>query len=200
MSKTEEKLDAQDRGVEAALPIFFRAGTRPKTMSSERDQQLVVDDAAAQQASPMCVSILVFKGEPLDYQRHRHTALSFRPLFVENPDGSAGNTLVVHITGPPGELGFQVWDKYDASQDLGRTLVKDVLVGTLRKETTKSEVVQLLAGVPIENSDREFNCQTWVEKGMRLLREMEWLSEEEVEQGLDCMIDCILEAEEEPEG
>ncbi|KAH7062291.1 hypothetical protein B0J12DRAFT_233313 [Macrophomina phaseolina] len=167
-------------------------------MSPEPDQHRLLDDA--QPASPICVSILIFKGEPLDYQRHRHTALSFRPLFPEDSDGPAGTTLVVHVTGPPGELGFQVWDNYDPSHDAGGTLVKDVLVGTLRKETTKSEVVQLLAGVPIENSDREFNCQSWVEKGMRLLREMEWLSEEEVEQGLDGMIDCILEAEEEPEG
>ncbi|EOD45705.1 hypothetical protein GTA08_BOTSDO03033 [Neofusicoccum parvum] len=168
-------------------------------MPPELDQQRFLDDSAfAQAVSALVVSILVFKGEPLDYQRHRHTALSFRPLFPEDAGGPGA--LVVHITGPPGELGFQVYDRYDASRDPGRTLVKDVMVGTLRKEASKAEVVQLLAGVPIENWDREFNCQSWVEKGMRKLREIEWVSEEEFEQGLDGMIECILEADEDPEG
>ncbi|KAB2568822.1 hypothetical protein BFW01_g122 [Lasiodiplodia theobromae] len=156
-----------------------------------------VDD---DRAASLSVSILVFKGDPLDYQRHRHTALSFRPLFHQDGPPAADSALVIHITGPPGELGFQVHDRYDATRDPGRELVRAVLVGTLRKEITKAELVQLLASVPIENSDREFNCQSWVEKGLRLLRRMEWVSEHEFEQGLDAMVECILEAEEEPEG
>ncbi|KAL0257889.1 hypothetical protein SLS55_007057 [Diplodia seriata] len=158
-------------------------------------------------AASLSVSILVFKGDPLDYQRNRHTALAFRPLFQAggqqlppSASSSGSSALVVHVVGPPGELGLQVYDGYDASRDPGRTLVRAVLVGTLRKEITKTELVQLLAQVPIDNADREFNCQSWVEKGLRLLRRQEWVSEHEFEQGLDAMVECILEADEEPEG
>lgn len=170
-------------------------------MASGQDQHRILDDNAfVHVASALSVSILVFRGDPLDYQRNRHTALSFRPLFPEDYGSRGGATLVVHIIGAPGEFGLQVYDHYDASQDTSRTLVKDILVGTLRKDASKAEVVQVLAQVPIENWDREFNCQSWVEKSIGKLRELEWVSAEEVEQGFDAMIECILEADEEPEG
>jgi hypothetical protein len=67
--------------------------------------------------TPASINIPIFKGEPLDYQRYRHTSLYLS--FADNQD-----LFVAHAVGPPGEYEFQIREPYDSteSQSIVRTV------------------------------------------------------------------------------
>lgn len=54
-----------------------------------------------------------------------------------------------------------------------------------------------MRAVPIDNRDREFNCQVWVEAALKSLTASNMLSSEMYERGLDEMVDAIAEAKDE---
>lgn len=139
-------------------------------------------------ASTVHISIAVFKGDPVDCPRYRHTS-----LFVT----FAGKdlSLIVHVVGPPGEFEFDTQVGYDPSQDL--SLAKLVEVGPLSVESTRDQITQILRRVSIENEDHEFNCQTWVEGALKKFRELGMLTSALYAQGLDDMVDVIAEAKDE---
>lgn len=72
---------------------------------------------------------------------------------------------------------------------------KTVDVGYLSVLANPAQTVQALQSVPIDNYDREFNCQTWVEAALRRLKDVGHLSPVTYERGIDGMIDAIAEAE-----
>lgn len=59
--------------------------------------------------TPASITILIFKGEPLDYQRYRHTSLHI--TFPDNQE-----PFVTHAVGPPGEYEFQTREPYDLTE------------------------------------------------------------------------------------
>ena len=134
------------------------------------------------------ISIAVFKGDPVDYQKYRHTA-----LWIRFRDGSPA--ILAHIVGPPGEFEFQVREHYDPSQSA--SLAKIVDVGYLQVRTTSTQLRSALRAIPINNSDPEFNCQTWIETVLKRLKDRNLLSNESYENGVDGMVDAIAEAEDE---
>jgi hypothetical protein len=139
-------------------------------------------------AATVHISIAVFKGDPVDCQRYRHTSLF---ITFANHDPST----VFHVVGPPGEFEYDIQVGYDPSGD--QSLAKLVDVGLLSVESTRNQIIQILRRVPIENEDREFNCQTWVEGALKKLREMGMLTDALYAQGLDEMVDVIAEATDE---
>lgn len=139
-------------------------------------------------AATVHVSIAVFKGDPVDSQRYRHTSLF---ITFANQDPSA----VYHVVGPPGEFEYVIQSGYDPSSD--QSLARLVDVGNLSVESTRVQINQILRRVPIENEDREFNCQTWVEGALKKFREMGMLTGALYAQGLDEMVDVIAEATDE---
>jgi hypothetical protein len=139
-------------------------------------------------AATVHISIAVFKGDPVDSQRYRHTSLF---VTFANHDPST----VFHVVGPPGEFEYDIQIGYDPSGD--QSLAKLVDVGPLSVESTRNQIIQILRRVPIENEDREFNCQTWVEGALKKLRELGMLTGALYAQGLDEMVDVIAEATDE---
>jgi len=134
------------------------------------------------------ISIAVFKGDPLDCQRYRHTSLF---ITFANQDPS----VIVHVVGPVGEFEFDTQDGCDPSQD--QSLAKLVDVGLLSVPTSKVQLVQILRTVPVVNQDREFNCQTWVEAALKKFEELGMLTDALYTQGVDEMVDVIAEAKDE---
>ncbi|KAI6823983.1 hypothetical protein KC367_g8187 [Hortaea werneckii] len=89
------------------------------------------------------ISVIVFKGSPLDYPQYRHTSL---------------------------------W---------------------LNANWTLSQILAFLQNVRIDHFDREFNCQTWIERALKSLKDERVLSPAEYDLGINGMVDAIAEAEDE---
>jgi len=135
------------------------------------------------------VSIAVFKGDPVDYQKYRHTAL----LFRFNDDSPP---LVIHVVGPPMGYQLQVRDNYDPTRS--RTFAKEVQAGWLTVPMTKAQLVSLISQNSPDNSNQEFNCQTWVGAVLQRLCDMRYMSQEDGTKGVNGMVDATMEAEDEP--
>lgn len=58
---------------------------------------------------------------------------------------------------------------------------------------------QLFPSIPISNRDIEFNCQTWVERALKVLRDSGALTPAQYDDGVNEMVDAIAEAEDEDE-
>ena len=71
---------------------------------------------------------------------------------------------------------------------------KMIEVGILTVVATSAQVVQALQSVPINNRDREFNCQTWIEDALKRFENAGHLSTELYNKGVDGMVDAIAEA------
>ncbi|CZT14240.1 uncharacterized protein RCC_00215 [Ramularia collo-cygni] len=132
------------------------------------------------------LSIIVYKGSPLDYPQYRHTA-----LWLRFGDGSPPH--LVHVVGPPGGFVFESGESDKPWETQG--FAKMVEVGRLLVSATPVQTVQALRRVPIVNSDREFNCQTWVEAALKTFKVAGHLSADSYERGVDGMVDAIDEAE-----
>ncbi len=104
--------------------------------------------------------IAVFVGDPLDYQKYRHTALYIQP-------DNGGTPMIAHIFGANMSYEFEASDDYDPSTS--GNFAKEVSVGTLRTPMTKVQLALLISQTPIDNSSREFNCQTWVGDALQRL-------------------------------
>ncbi|KAK8166572.1 hypothetical protein IWX90DRAFT_486469 [Phyllosticta citrichinensis] len=134
------------------------------------------------------VSIAVFKGDPVDYQKYRHTALWFR--FADQTP-----SVVMHAVGLQYE--FLLKTEHDRNPTLSRTFAKEVQVGHLEQAMTKPQLVALVTQTPIKNSDPEFNCQQWVENVLRSPMDKKYLSKDQYNESLNGMTDATLEAEDE---
>ena len=139
-------------------------------------------------ATTVHVSIQIYRGDPLDYPRFRHTSLF---LKFANQDPST----LVHVVGPIGEFEFTTQEGYDPSQD--QSLARSVDVGDLSVQTSYVQIIQILRAVSVMNHDLEFNCQTWVEAAIRKLRYTSMLANDSYMHGLDGMVNAIAEAEDE---
>lgn len=137
------------------------------------------------------ISIIIYKGSPLDYPQYRHTA-----LWLQFADRSP--SLIIHVVGPSG--GFEFECKQNSRPWEDQSLAKTVDVGHLTVATTPSQIAQTLQRIPVDNGDREFNCQTWIETALKRFRDSGDLSYEAYDKGLDSMVDAIAEAEDVEEG
>ncbi|KAM0718125.1 hypothetical protein Q7P37_006457 [Cladosporium fusiforme] len=119
---------------------------------------------------------------------YRHTS-----LFIKFANGNP--STLVHVVGPPGEFNFEHRDSYDPSQSL--SLAKTVDVGFLSVQASRGQMIQIMRTIPVQNEEREFNCQMWVETALRKLKEMGMLASNLYTKGVDGMVDAIAEAEDE---
>lgn len=124
--------------------------------------------------TPASISILIFKGEPLDYQRYRHTSLHITFTDQQEP-------FVAHAVGPPGEYEFQIREPYDSTEVQG--IVRSVIVGDSLVPVGREQMIDILRAVPVRDWDVEFNCQIWVEAALRRLRDLRLLSSEGYTEG-----------------
>ncbi len=132
------------------------------------------------------ISIIVYKGSPLDYSQYRHTA-----LWLRFADGSP--PLLVHVVGPSG--GFEFESRESSKPWESQRYANIVDVGTLTVAATSAQTVRALRSVPINNRDREFDRQKWVEDALKRFKNAGHLSTESYDKGVDGMVDAIAEAE-----
>jgi hypothetical protein len=136
------------------------------------------------------LSISIDKGEPLDWQMYRHTALCLRPTDGEKP-------MIVHAAGPKGEYVLETKDDYDPATS--PMLAKEVHVASTRVPASKIQVAAILHQTPVRNRDPEFDCQKWVGDALQKLVEAGCIEQEECERGIEGMVEVIMEAEDEGE-
>lgn len=132
------------------------------------------------------LSIVVYKGSPLDYSHYRHTA-----LWIRYPDSSPA--VLVHVVGPRGDFLFE--SRESESPWETKRFAKVVEVGYLTRSAASTEIMRALRAIPIRNHDREFDCQVWVESALKAFKDSGYLTEALYTSGVDGMIDAIAEAE-----
>nr|OQO29671.1 hypothetical protein B0A51_02576 [Rachicladosporium sp. CCFEE 5018] len=137
-------------------------------------------------AAKVHISIVVYRGSPLDYPQYRHTA-----LWLRFSDGSPA--LLAEITGGHGFFEYQYGDNADPATH--QDFVRAVDVGQLSSTFTRASIIQTLSGVHVDNDDREYICQTWVQHALEMLKITGDLSEKDYERGVGQMVDAIAEAE-----
>jgi hypothetical protein len=105
--------------------------------------------------------------------------------------------MIIHIIGPNMAYVLQTRDNYDPSMSL--KFAKEVSVGRLTTPMTKAQLASLIYQTPINNSSREFNCQTWVGDVLQRLATTAYLTQEDCDGGIARMVGATMEAKEEPE-
>jgi hypothetical protein len=140
--------------------------------------------------SEIKLSIAVYKEEPLDWQKYRHTALCLRPANGNNP-------MIIHATGPKGEYVLETKDNYDPTKST--RLAKEVRVGSLRTPMTKAQLAALLYQTPIKNKDREVDSRKWFGDALQRLATAGYILQKDCDSGIDRMVEATMEAKDEPE-
>lgn len=132
------------------------------------------------------ISIIVYKGSPLDYPHYRHTA-----IWLQFADGST--PLLAHAIGSRQDFTFECKEIDDPRET--RRYAKTVQVGMLTIAATPAQMLSAMRSVPVDNEDLEFDCQKWVEGALRRLKTVGLLADEAYERGVDGMVDAVAEAE-----
>ncbi|KAK8206260.1 hypothetical protein IWZ01DRAFT_71370 [Phyllosticta capitalensis] len=146
-------------------------------------QQNILDTATS-----ILVRVSISKGDPIDLARWRHTALWFS-------FGDGSPPVVIHAVGSPHAFTLEVLQNY--FPDTSANFAGEVEVGHLRCSMTKAYLVFFVSQTPINNLDREFNCQVWVEQALARLKAANLLTGEQYEFGVDGMTTLIMEATDE---
>ncbi|KAI6908458.1 hypothetical protein KC318_g4373 [Hortaea werneckii] len=134
------------------------------------------------------ISVVVYRGSPLDYPQYRHTS-----LWIRFADGNS--PFLAHIVGPLQAFEFETKEMHDPTTT--RSFAKLISVGWLRVSWTPSQITTFLQNVRIDRFDREFNCQTWIERALKSLKDLRVLTPAEYDLGINGMVDAIAEAEDE---
>ena len=132
------------------------------------------------------LSIVIYKGSPLDASEFRHTA-----LFVEHSDGSS---LLLHIVGTTGM--FQPQVRQNENPATSKTFIRKIVVANIQGQT-KDAIQSRVMTTPIQNSDKSWNCQNWVGDVLTGLSKVAWISAAARRAAVDTMADVITDAPDE---
>lgn len=136
----------------------------------------IADRTAVMSAKDVHISIVVEKGDPLDWPQCRHAA-----LFLTSIDSSP--TCIAHAVGSAGDFQFECVEGVDPRES--GLFAREIKVGFLKGVTTSTQIAQRLrTDVHVDNTDLEFNCQTWVEKALKVLKILGFISKEMYDKGL----------------
>ncbi|KAM5347020.1 hypothetical protein ACJ41O_010025 [Fusarium nematophilum] len=143
------------------------------------------------------VYVVVYKGDPVDLQIYRHTALWFVPLDDDGGGGGGGGSphYYFEVQGSTGDFKFNTADGVDPTGMAG--FAKKVQVADTRHALTPEHLGHLMEGTHVDNHDPEFNCHVWVDRSLNALYQGGYLSKEEYLGGVDGMVDATMEAEDE---
>lgn len=136
------------------------------------------------------ISVLVFIGNPLDSPSNRHTA-----LFLADPDGK---TALVYVAGTQNfftcteHTGYIPETEPGTESDLAGVIPVAELPDSIGVSTAllKSAIMS----TPINNSDREWNCQNWVCDALARLVGRGFIDSSQRERACNAMVDVCLEA------
>ncbi|RVX68098.1 hypothetical protein B0A52_08237 [Exophiala mesophila] len=132
--------------------------------------------------------IAVFKGDPVDLQSTRHTA-----LFIGEDNQAKGDLL--HVNGSAGIFAFE--RRQDVNPAASRTFLKKIPVEPLRKTPTKAQLIDAIKGTNINNTTRSWNCHTSVGDALQRVLGNKWISAQSKSQAFHEMADIIVQAEDE---
>ncbi|EER39184.1 conserved hypothetical protein [Histoplasma capsulatum H143] len=138
---------------------------------------------------PTKIFILVFKGDPVDLKKFRHTA-----LYLEF---AAGTHSMMHVTGTQGMFVFEA--KTDYNPVLSRSLVKMIPAAEVPDSISEASIKSTVSATPAKNSreDLDWNCQLWVGDALTRLTDRDYVSKEQRDAAIDAMVDACMEAEDE---
>ncbi|KAF7513872.1 hypothetical protein GJ744_006486 [Endocarpon pusillum] len=132
------------------------------------------------------LSIVVYKGDPVDAMEYRHTA-----LFAEFSDGT--NTLL-HITG---ESGFFAFDGRPNQVPVeSQNFVKQIYVATI-PGVTRDGFISTIRTIPIDNQNRSWNCPHWVGDALNHIAAAGMITQEVASKVVLDMVDIVFEAKDE---
>ncbi|KAL2706063.1 hypothetical protein AAEP93_001313 [Penicillium crustosum] len=131
------------------------------------------------------ISVLVYKGVPVDFSKYRHTAL--RALY------SDGQYDWLHVVGSHPFFKFQK----DSENPMSEEPIAWITVCTAPNSVTKAKIISACACTSVRNSnsDRDWNCQNWVGDALTELVKIGCLTNEERAAAISKMVETILEAE-----
>lgn len=150
------------------------------------------------------VYVVVFRGDPLDLQQYRHTAL----LFVPTRDGDEAvaetqiaeesceaDTYYCNAVGFQGEFEFQEDINRDPRPE--ENFIAQLRVGVTKRTISHYWLPSYMRSVPVLNDDYEFNSQSWVQMALERLATDDYLTRDEYDQGVNDMIAETMKAEDE---
>ncbi len=133
------------------------------------------------------LSVIIYKGSPIDASKYRHTA-----LFLEFPDKT---TRLLHVTGASGFFQTEVKPGEDPSKS--KKFVKKILVGKIQGQE-KAVIQSTITSTPVKNSDRSWNCQNWIGDALKKLSDRRWITSDARSDTIDAMADVIIDAPDDP--
>ncbi|KAJ5153277.1 uncharacterized protein N7482_009755 [Penicillium canariense] len=158
---------------------------------------------------PSKLSILVFVASPLDDARYRHTALYFEfDAQAQAPstgfninagtDGSAGEirSSMMEVVGSTGFFSFS--ERVNAALPVEATgLARAIFVSCIPDTVPVSSLRATVSGTPIADGEGDWNSQNWVGDALGRLVTAGYLEGEARDQGLEEMVNAVLEATDE---
>lgn len=131
------------------------------------------------------LSIVVYKGEPIDASEYRHTA-----LFLEFSDETS---TLIDVIGASGFFGVDVREDQDPA--VSAELITKITVGKINGQA-KDSIQSAIKDTPIKNSDRSWNCQHWVGDALTRLSDRQWITTNERAQAVNAMAGIVVDAPE----
>lgn len=134
---------------------------------------------------PTQLSLLVYKGVPVDFTKYRHTALHV--LY------SDGEYNWLHVVGAHPFFEFS----QDSQNPISEPPIAWIPVSTVSDAMTKATIASACASTPVRNGncDRDWNCQNWVGEALTELVRVGCLTDRERKVAIGKMVEVILEAE-----
>ncbi|KAJ3571332.1 hypothetical protein NPX13_g5412 [Xylaria arbuscula] len=134
------------------------------------------------------IEIVIFRAEPLYYQKKRHTAIH---MISEK-----GEHFMYHIRGSQRDFSFEARRGYNPTES--NTFAKRIPIEWLAHPLAAAEMGTILSNVPIDNRGDGYNCQQWVGDALDHLVAEKLLSRKAVDGAIDGMVDAIMDAKDEP--
>lgn len=140
---------------------------------------------------PATLTIVIFRGDPVDWAMYRHTALHVKHLD--------GQDQILHVTGA--HPFFEYSPQFATPADTGLKIEALIPVSNPPDEITRAMIENACVQTPVRNDPfhQDWNCHNWIGEALTKLVAIGCLSEEQRSQGITRMVDVCLEAEEEPE-
>lgn len=132
------------------------------------------------------LSIIVYKGEPIDAPDYRHTA-----LFLDTP---GNESVLLHVVGGAGFFQPQIVAKDDPAASV--KFVSKIEVAKIHGQS-KDSLQSTIMATPVKNTDRFWNCQHWVGDALLVLSKTGWISSAARKKAVDDMVDVIVDAPDE---
>ncbi|OOF97036.1 hypothetical protein ASPCADRAFT_128742 [Aspergillus carbonarius ITEM 5010] len=132
---------------------------------------------------PISLSVLVFRGDPVDSMEYCHAG-----IYLEYGDGKQST---MHIVGAPRVFHFEE----EVERDLAKSdrLERQILVTTLHKSFSRAMIQGVCSKTRVKNDGSEWNCQHWVGDVLTELMKLEVLIKDRED------IKCLMKEQKEIE-